>query len=480
MRQTTFTRALLLTCALIMLTAPAASAQQGDPPGQLLTVSTTDLSTRFRGINELRFAPGCVQIVGRTAVVTCTAGSSNSTASFGAQAANRFFAGPSSGSNAAPSWRAMVGLDLPSAIDAAKLADGTVSNAEFQRIDGLTSNAQAQLDAKAATAALTAHTSDTANPHAVTKSQVGLANVTNDAQLKIASNLSDLGSAATARTNLGVAIGTDVQGYDATLAALAAFNSSGIIVQTAADTFAARTLTGPAAGITVTNGSGVSGNPTLSLANDLSALEALSSTGIAVRTGTDAWAQRTITGTANQVTVTNGNGVSGNPTLSLPRASARPVTPPSPASPSGRARPTPPRPSTCRSARPRTSCTASSTRHGRGEDALRQRDGRDGAAPVDGRRGVDRRTRRQRRERLMFRVRKTADANTEGAVDAGEAMRIDRNRNVGVGTTSIASGQKLEVTAASRSTPRRRSLHALRPRAGRSGWRRAARESRTR
>jgi hypothetical protein len=44
----------------------------------------------------------------------------------------------------------------------------------------------------------------TGNPHNVTKSQVGLGNVTNDAQLKISSNLSDLNNATTARTNLGL------------------------------------------------------------------------------------------------------------------------------------------------------------------------------------------------------------------------------------------------------------------------------------
>lgn len=50
-----------------------------------------------------------------------------------------------------------------------------------------------------------AHESDTANPHSVTKTQVGLANVTNDAQLKIASNLGDLTNAGTARSSLGIA-----------------------------------------------------------------------------------------------------------------------------------------------------------------------------------------------------------------------------------------------------------------------------------
>lgn len=40
--------------------------------------------------------------------------------------------------------------DLPTGIDAVKLADGSVSNAEFQRLDGVTSAIQTQLDAKVA------------------------------------------------------------------------------------------------------------------------------------------------------------------------------------------------------------------------------------------------------------------------------------------------------------------------------------------
>jgi hypothetical protein len=115
------------------------------------------------------------------------------------------------------------------------------------------------------------------------------------------------------------AVGADIQAYDADLAAVAALATTGIAARTAANTWTTRTLTGPAAGITVSNGDGVSGNPTLALANDLSALEGLGSTGIAVRTAADTWAQRTITGTSNQVNVSNGNGVSGNPTLSLPQ-----------------------------------------------------------------------------------------------------------------------------------------------------------------
>lgn len=112
---------------------------------------------------------------------------------------------------------------------------------------------------------LDAHTGNTSNPHSVTKAQVGLGSVTDDAQLKIASNLSDLANVSTARTNLGVAIGTNVQAHDATLTALAAFNSNGLLTQTTADTFVARTITGTTNQVNVSNGNGVAGNPTLSL-----------------------------------------------------------------------------------------------------------------------------------------------------------------------------------------------------------------------
>lgn len=102
------------------------------------------------------------------------------------------------------------------------------------------------------------------------------------------------------------------------LAAVEGLASTGIAVRTTTDTWAQRQVTQPAAGITVTNPAGVAGDITLALANDLSALEGLGSTGLAARTGTDAWAQRTITGTTNEVDVSNGSGASGNPTLSIP------------------------------------------------------------------------------------------------------------------------------------------------------------------
>lgn len=132
------------------------------------------------------------------------------------------------------------------------------------------------------------------------------------------STLNFIGGGITA-TNDGANSRTNVT-LDATLNALAAYNTNGILTQTGADTFTGRTLTAPAAGFTITDPAGVAGNPTFVLANDLAGLEGLASTGFAVRTGSDTWAQRTINGTTNRVSVTNGSGVAGNTIIDIDAA----------------------------------------------------------------------------------------------------------------------------------------------------------------
>lgn len=114
-------------------------------------------------------------------------------------------------------------------------------------------------------------------------------------------------------------IGSDsgIQKYDAGLDALADKTSTGMLVQTGADTYASREVVAPAAGITVTNGDGIAGNPTIALANDLAALEGLSTTGQIVRTGDGTAVTRAIEGVEGQIVVTNGDGVDGNPSVDL-------------------------------------------------------------------------------------------------------------------------------------------------------------------
>ena len=90
---------------------------------------------------------------------------------------------------------------------------------------------------------------------------------------------------------------------------------SGLASYDGAGVFHGRTLTQPAAGITISNASGTGGNPTFALSDDLAAIEALSGTGMAARTGTSTWATRTLTA-GTGISISNGDGVSGNPTIS--------------------------------------------------------------------------------------------------------------------------------------------------------------------
>ena len=94
-------------------------------------------------------------------------------------------------------------------------------------------------------------------------------------------------------------------------------SGTGIIVQTGVDTVANRTLVAPAAGITISNPAGVAGDITFALANDLAALEGLTTTGYIVRTGDGSATTRSIAGTVSNIVVTNGDGVASDTSINL-------------------------------------------------------------------------------------------------------------------------------------------------------------------
>jgi len=94
--------------------------------------------------------------------------------------------------------------------------------------------------------------------------------------------------------------------------------SSGVIVP--------RTITQSGSGISVTNGDGVSGNPTIALSGLSAALASVSGTGLVnVVSGTTAGSV-SILGTADQISVANGNASAGSPTISLASDAQMPGT----------------------------------------------------------------------------------------------------------------------------------------------------------
>ena len=99
---------------------------------------------------------------------------------------------------------------------------------------------------------------------------------------------------------------------------LSGLDVDGMVARISSTEFEGRTLASTTSGLVITNGDGVAGNPSFALDADLQAISQLAGTGILAHTAADTWAERTITGTANKITVTNGDGVSGNPTLTIP------------------------------------------------------------------------------------------------------------------------------------------------------------------
>ena len=98
---------------------------------------------------------------------------------------------------------------------------------------------------------------------------------------------------------------------------------TGIMVKTGVSTMAPRVFTTSGNGLSVANGDGIAGNPTLQLTGLPAALASSSGTGMLAIVGGTTIANRTLTGTPNQIAVTDGNGAN-NPAISL---SSNPIIP---------------------------------------------------------------------------------------------------------------------------------------------------------
>jgi hypothetical protein len=94
-------------------------------------------------------------------------------------------------------------------------------------------------------------------------------------------------------------------------------SSTGFQVKTNATTLINRSIAVSGNGLSITNGSGVSGDPTIALSGQAANFANASFNGLVVLSTAGAITSATITGTSNQTSVTNGNGISGNPTVGL-------------------------------------------------------------------------------------------------------------------------------------------------------------------
>jgi hypothetical protein len=94
-------------------------------------------------------------------------------------------------------------------------------------------------------------------------------------------------------------------------------STNGMIAKTNGNTVVGRTITGSGTGVTVTNGNGVAGNPVISLTGPVGSINGLSGSGLlTLQNGSSVGAVQ-VAGTAGEIVVTDGNGLLGNPTISL-------------------------------------------------------------------------------------------------------------------------------------------------------------------
>lgn len=113
----------------------------------------------------------------------------------------------------------------------------------------------------------------------------------------------------------GGAQGAYTIAFNGTAASLEA-SGTGFVVKTAANTITPRSFATSGNGISVTDGDGIAGNPTFQLTGLAQAIANMSGTGL-IGLNSSTLTPLTIIGTSNQIGVLDGNGAAGNPTISL-------------------------------------------------------------------------------------------------------------------------------------------------------------------
>jgi hypothetical protein len=94
-------------------------------------------------------------------------------------------------------------------------------------------------------------------------------------------------------------------------------SGTGIQVKTSSTAITGRSIAVSGSGLSIADGSGVSGNPTIALDGTVASLANNGGTGFLALPGNGTVSGRTLTGTANQIGITNPNGIAGNPTFSI-------------------------------------------------------------------------------------------------------------------------------------------------------------------
>jgi hypothetical protein len=94
-------------------------------------------------------------------------------------------------------------------------------------------------------------------------------------------------------------------------------SGTGFQVKTSSTAITGRSIAVTGVGLGITNGDGIAGNPTIALAGQVLSLANLSANGLMTITTAGVLNATSITGTANQVGVANGDGIAGAPTISI-------------------------------------------------------------------------------------------------------------------------------------------------------------------